>query len=493
MGHRGHLPSSHAQLGRNDGRQVLPRRQRSRLRHGLGAVPVILLSQKRDRTALRCVCLGRRDLGGDCRIDCLRPRERTHRHCIVAAALPDRRYPDAHHGACGVLCTAQQHPDGELPDGAREGDRRGTPLPTSAARSDPIRSDGQGDDDVDKPPPRAGQLETSRGCIYRPAVVHHSGAVSSSSTLDTRAFPCTYPLSIAEMATEASVHRACRRPPTCWRSSSRSRRVLAHGSVPVRGPVCTVLLIVGAIGYLMLACLKSTAARYVGIWLIINGLFPFIPILYMWLMANQMSESKKGLGLVIFATIGQCGPLLGTHLFPSKDQPYYVKGTATSAGLLLFGVVCRRLPAFGSGTSTAAETDSMRSRRSSRTRLAKKRRVAWTAIRRSPRRTDARSTCSFAAKTALISATPSRLIPTGHSAPSLCKRRFYFCMCTRDRWYTASIGWCPDCVIGLLQQTVLHSGLAMAPHWRPVTSRSMVRMKTPMPSAWMGMEMSTPS
>ena len=73
----------------------------------------------------------------------------------------------------------------------------------------------------------------------------------------------------------------------------------------------------------MLACLRSTAARYVGIWLIVNGLFPFIPILYMWLMANQMSESKKGLGLVIFATIGQCGPLLGTHLFPAKDQPYY--------------------------------------------------------------------------------------------------------------------------------------------------------------------------
>lgn len=107
----------------------------------------------------------------------------------------------------------------------------------------------------------------------------------------------------------------------------------------IRGPVCTFLLIIGAIGYLMLACLRSTAARYVGVWLIINGLFPFIPILYMWLMANQVSESKKGLGLIIFATIGQCGPLLGTRLFPAKEKPYYVKGTAISAGLLLFGVI----------------------------------------------------------------------------------------------------------------------------------------------------------
>ena len=108
----------------------------------------------------------------------------------------------------------------------------------------------------------------------------------------------------------------------------------------IRGPVCTLLLVVGAIGYIMLACLRSTVARYVGVWLIVNGLFPFIPILYMWLIANQASsESKKGLGLVIFATIGQCGPLVGTHLFPAKEKPYYVKGTAVSAALLLLGVL----------------------------------------------------------------------------------------------------------------------------------------------------------
>ncbi|CDS00689.1 related to nicotinamide mononucleotide permease [Sporisorium scitamineum] len=108
----------------------------------------------------------------------------------------------------------------------------------------------------------------------------------------------------------------------------------------IRGPICTLLLLLGAVGYIMLACLRSTAPRYVGVWLIINGLFPFIPLLYMWLMANQASsESKRGLGLVIFATIGQCGTLLGTHLFPAREKPYYVKGTAVSAGLLLLGVV----------------------------------------------------------------------------------------------------------------------------------------------------------
>ncbi|CBQ67507.1 related to nicotinamide mononucleotide permease [Sporisorium reilianum SRZ2] len=108
----------------------------------------------------------------------------------------------------------------------------------------------------------------------------------------------------------------------------------------MRGPICTFLLLVGAVGYLMLACARATAPRYVGVWLIVCGLFPFIPVLYMWLMANQASsESKRGLGLVIFATIGQCGTLLGTHLFPAREKPYYVKGTAVSAALLLLGVL----------------------------------------------------------------------------------------------------------------------------------------------------------
>ncbi|SPO27311.1 related to nicotinamide mononucleotide permease [Ustilago trichophora] len=107
----------------------------------------------------------------------------------------------------------------------------------------------------------------------------------------------------------------------------------------VRGPVFAFFICTGAIGYLMLACLRATTARYLAIWIIINGMFPALPVLYMWLMANQDSERKTGLGLVIFATVGQCGPLLPARLFPASDKPYYVKGTAISAALLFVGVL----------------------------------------------------------------------------------------------------------------------------------------------------------
>lgn len=44
--------------------------------------------------------------------------------------------------------------------------------------------------------------------------------------------------------------------------------------------------------------------------------------------------------------IGQCGPLLGTNVFPTKEGPRYIKGMAISAaftfftGVLAFGLRC---------------------------------------------------------------------------------------------------------------------------------------------------------
>ena len=32
--------------------------------------------------------------------------------------------------------------------------------------------------------------------------------------------------------------------------------------------------------------------------------------------------------------IGQLGPLIGTHLYPESDGPYYVKGMAVCAGFM---------------------------------------------------------------------------------------------------------------------------------------------------------------
>lgn len=51
---------------------------------------------------------------------------------------------------------------------------------------------------------------------------------------------------------------------------------------------------------------------------------------------NQGSDTRRGIGIVILNVIGQCGPLLGTNIFPKSDAPRYVKGQSICAAFIFF-------------------------------------------------------------------------------------------------------------------------------------------------------------
>ncbi|KAF2705033.1 MFS transporter-like protein [Pleomassaria siparia CBS 279.74] len=103
-----------------------------------------------------------------------------------------------------------------------------------------------------------------------------------------------------------------------------------------RGLTITLLSAIGAIGYIMLATTSSTGPRYTGVFLAAAGVFPCIGNILPWVLNNQGSDTKRGAGIAILNLIGQCGPLLGTRLYPSKDQPYYRMGMWVCAGFMLF-------------------------------------------------------------------------------------------------------------------------------------------------------------
>lgn len=42
------------------------------------------------------------------------------------------------------------------------------------------------------------------------------------------------------------------------------------------------------------------------------------------------------MGIVLLNTIGQCGPLLGTNIFPTSDAPRYIKGQSICAAFMFF-------------------------------------------------------------------------------------------------------------------------------------------------------------
>ncbi|KAK3674519.1 hypothetical protein LTR78_005605 [Recurvomyces mirabilis] len=103
-----------------------------------------------------------------------------------------------------------------------------------------------------------------------------------------------------------------------------------------RGLTIIVMSLVGAIGYVMLAASKSVGVRYAGAFLAAGGVFPLIANILPWVFNNQGNDTRRGFGFVITNTIGQCGPLLGTRVYPATTGPYYTEGHSVCAAFLFF-------------------------------------------------------------------------------------------------------------------------------------------------------------
>ncbi|KAB5515133.1 major facilitator superfamily transporter [Coniochaeta sp. 2T2.1] len=106
-----------------------------------------------------------------------------------------------------------------------------------------------------------------------------------------------------------------------------------------RGLMITGLSLIAGVGYILLATVKSIGVRYLGVFLAAAGVFPAIANILPWVLNNQGNDTKRGVGIAILNMIGQCGPLLGTRVFPVTDKPYYVKGMSICAGFMFFNAI----------------------------------------------------------------------------------------------------------------------------------------------------------
>ena len=83
----------------------------------------------------------------------------------------------------------------------------------------------------------------------------------------------------------------------------------------MRGPFCALSATIGAIGFIIQATATSTSVRYFAIFLSVQ-IFASVALLLAWSANIHATESKRAGGYVVLATLGQCGPLLGTNIFP---------------------------------------------------------------------------------------------------------------------------------------------------------------------------------
>ncbi|GJE96543.1 MFS general substrate transporter [Phanerochaete sordida] len=97
----------------------------------------------------------------------------------------------------------------------------------------------------------------------------------------------------------------------------------------------------GAVGYLiLLLATHNNHARYFATFCITSGTYTVIGVIIAWFSHNLGSETKRATGIPLYMAIGQCGSVLGSHLFPASEGPRYIKGFAVSCALLFFGTVC---------------------------------------------------------------------------------------------------------------------------------------------------------
>ncbi|KAJ5949214.1 hypothetical protein N7454_000798 [Penicillium verhagenii] len=103
-----------------------------------------------------------------------------------------------------------------------------------------------------------------------------------------------------------------------------------------RGLMIAALSLIGGVGYILCATCTAVGVRYFGVFLAACGVFPAIANILPWVLNNQGSDTRRGGGIILLNIIGQCGPFLGTNVFPDNEAPRYVKGMSICAAFMVF-------------------------------------------------------------------------------------------------------------------------------------------------------------
>lgn len=108
-----------------------------------------------------------------------------------------------------------------------------------------------------------------------------------------------------------------------------------------RSPYLIALALLSSLSYLAIAATGYFHAhlppslhifiRYICVYPAVSGFFAAITLIITWSMDNRVEKEGKGASIAILNLIGQCGPLLGTRLYPEADGPWYIRGMAVCA------------------------------------------------------------------------------------------------------------------------------------------------------------------
>ncbi|KAK8051247.1 MFS general substrate transporter [Apiospora rasikravindrae] len=148
--------------------------------------------------------------------------------------------------------------------------------------------------------------------------------------------PVFLPMILKEMGHTALESQALSAPPYLIAFVAVLATAHLSDKLGVRAPFIVVHALASAAGYLTLALARplglGSMLRYLAIYPAAVGFFNVVVLVVAWNINNQPSESRRGGGFALMQVVGQCGPLLGTRLYPKGDEPYFEPGMWTCAG-----------------------------------------------------------------------------------------------------------------------------------------------------------------
>lgn len=147
--------------------------------------------------------------------------------------------------------------------------------------------------------------------------------------------PVFLPKIIAEMGHSAVASQALSAPP--YLVAFVAVLFTAHVSDRLRARAVPIVLhaLASASGYGALALSETLRLppllRYLAVYPAAVGFFNVVTLIIAWGINNQASQTRQGGGFALMQLVGQCGPLVGTRLYPNGEAPYYSRGMQACA------------------------------------------------------------------------------------------------------------------------------------------------------------------
>ncbi|KAF7861721.1 uncharacterized protein EAF02_010675 [Botrytis sinoallii] len=173
---------------------------------------------------------------------------------------------------------------------------------------------------------------------FRDPKVYLTALMFFFSNMAFSSMPIFLPTILTHMGHSPSTSQALSAPPYLLSFLSVLLTSYLSDKLRSRSPFLIFHALLSSLGYTLLTLpphYLSPTLRYFAIYPACMGFFSVITILITWTLNNQPSASRQGTGFAIMQMVGQCGPLVGTRLYPETQAPFYREGMGVCAGVML--------------------------------------------------------------------------------------------------------------------------------------------------------------